>query len=289
MRKAYLLVLTLFVIIATGMLAPTLVTAQYWIPCTGPVIAVELPNATQDMNVTDTHPYAIGDSFNVTVWINNATLFDGIGLTIIWNSTFEVMTAFYLSPKMAAEKLAGNWTFSPVSWSNNATLMPSEPWTGVLPYNVGVLNDLGGGTMADIADLSGNIEMCILQFKITQIGPHGFYINKDPSLYSAPYPIELATEVSVPPQYALPFSEVYEYVSGVTETSVDYGVSWSTNPYFAPPTPYSGHLANAMLWTTTGVIPEFPAFMPLLLFLIVTIIAVALAKIMWTKKPKRPR
>jgi hypothetical protein len=235
-------------------------SAQYLItapePC--PTIVLKLPNGTQDMNVTTTQ-YPIGSKFNVTVWFDNVTLFDGFGLTIIWNSTFEVMTAFNLGPALTVQKVAGNWTFSALSWSNNATLMPSEPWTGVLPLNVGVLNDFGGGAMADAYDFTGNVLICTLTFMVTYIGPHGFYINKDPANY-APWPytsggIYLKTEGSVPPQYALPFCSLDEYYQGTTETMMTYQVVWSSNPYFAPPTPYSGALANAMLWIMPYIAP----------------------------------
>jgi hypothetical protein len=289
-RKAYLLVLTLFVIIAAGMLAPTLVMAQYSTTATAPIIAVKLPNGTQDMNVTDTHPYAIGDSYNVTLWINDVTNLDSFGLTIFWNADLCYMTNFYWSPTILT---TSSWVSSPVTWSNNATTMPLEPWTGKIPINIGLLDDIGAGTESDKAPLTGNIMICTLTFKILTLGVHWYYIMKDPSNYgtnTANWPMpQLAIEAEYPPSISFPYCGV-----AVTPyaTAVNYTVAWCKNPYFAlpnatnPSMPYSGHVMNAVLTTTTTIIPEFPAFMPLLLFLIATIIAVAVAKIMWTKKPK---
>jgi hypothetical protein len=288
-RKAYLLVLTLLVLIAAGMLAPTLVVAQYSTTATAPIIAVELPNGTQDMNVTYTHPYAIGDSYNVTVWIKDVTNLDSFGLTMFWNASLCNMTNFYWSSTMLT---TSSWVLAPVTWTNNATGMKTRPWYTLLPNHIGLLDDLGAGTEADIAPLTGNIMICILTFKILTLGPHWYYINKDPSNYgtnTALWPMpQLLIESEYPPRIAFPYSHVNVVP---TSTEINYTVAWCKNPYFAPPNatnpsmPYSGSVLNAVLWTTTTIIPEFPAYMPLLLFLIVTIIAVAVAK-MWTKKPK---
>jgi hypothetical protein len=263
MRKAYLLVLTSVILIAVGMLAPTLVTAQYDTTTTGPVIAVELPNGTQDMNITNAHPYAIGDKYNVTVWINNVTQLDGFGLTVFWNSSLTNMTAFSWSNFMIAEKNAGNWTFSPtrgpgtpgypygIDWTNNATLMSGKPWTGLIPYNIGAILGIGGGTASDAAPLTGNIEICVLTFQIKKVGPHWYYIDKDPSNYGSTPSAWPTPYLSIEAEFAavhFPYCLV-ELAPGATVSN--YGVAWCKNPYFAPPTPLSGSVLNAMLLTYT--------------------------------------
>jgi hypothetical protein len=292
MRKTYLLVLTSLILIATGMLAPTLVMAQYSTTVTAPVIAVELPNGTQDMNVSSTGSYAVGATYNATVWINKTTMLDGFGITVFWNASLMSMTHISWATDLTAQVAAGNWSLSAltkgVEWTNNATAMPSKPWTGVIPNNIGAILGIGGTALADAYDFNGSVEICTMTFVINMVGAQWFYIDKDPSNYGANPAAWPTPYLSIESEFAsvhFPYCLVEVYPG---DTVSNYGVAWSTNPYFAPPTPLSGSVLNAVL-VTYKVIPEFPAYMPMLLFLTVTIIAVALAKIMWSKKPKRPR
>jgi hypothetical protein len=255
MRKAYLLVLTSLILIAAGTLAPTLVMAQYSTTTTGPVIAVELPNGTQDMNVTNAHPYAVGDKFNVTVWINNVTELDGFGVTVFWNSTFQSMTAFSWSAAMKAQQLAGNWSLSPVilgtEWTNNATAMSGKPWSGHIPINIGAILGIGGTALADAYVFTGNVEICILTFVINNVGAHWYYIDKDPGNYGSNPSSWPTPYLTIESEFALvhfPYCLV-EVAPG--DSISNYGVAWCKNPLFAPPTPLSGSVLNAVLLTYT--------------------------------------
>jgi hypothetical protein len=234
--------------------------AEYLVGLKGPMITIKLPNGTQDMNVSGTHPYAIGDTFNVTVWINNVTGLDGFGLTAFWNSSLMVMTAFTLSPLMTACKLNGTWTWSPVrgpgypgypygsEWTNNATLISGKPWTGLIPLNIGAILGIGAGTASDALPLSGNVEICILTFQIKMFGVHWWYIDKDPANYGnnpGTWPMDYLSLEAAFVAVHFPYCLV-ELAPGATVSN--YGVAWSVNPYFAPPAAYVQNL-NAVLIT----------------------------------------
>jgi hypothetical protein len=237
-------------------------SAQYStaiVPPTGPEFVLELPSGTQDMNVSGTGTYAVGKTFTVTAWIDNVTAMDGFGFSMFWNASLMSMTGISWSPGLTAQVLAGNWSLSAltqgVEWTNNATRMIGKPWSGVIPINVGAVLGIGGTSLADICPLTGNIELCTMTFVINMLGAHWFYIDKDPSNYGAnpanwptPYLMLEALYAGVHFPYCL-----VEVTPGDTPTN--YGVVWSSNPYFAPPTlanpymPYSGYVFNAVLVT----------------------------------------
>jgi hypothetical protein len=142
-------------------------------------------------------------------------------------------------------------------WTDNATLMPGKPWTGLIPLNIGAILGIGGTALADAYLFSGNVEICTITFVMRSVGVHWWYIDKDPGNYGANPANWPLPYLGLEAEFALvhfPYCLV-EVAPG--DSITNYGVAWSANPYFAPPAPYSGVVMNAVLVTMPP--PPYPA------------------------------
>jgi len=248
MRKAYLLVLTSLVIITAGMLASTLLMAQFNKDIAWPKIAIKLPDGTQDMNVSATAPYDIGDKFNITIELQNVTVMDAFGITLVWNSTYMNMTRWW------SVFTAPNWGSPMLAFWTNDLRSVAGPWYGLVPPRIGAFVDLGQAVLGDQNNVTGTFALCKIEFRINAYGPHGFYIWKDPAKYK-PWPYGslpggpnwpyLQQEAAFPEALHLPYCNVM--VAPGAELT-DYNVRWSKNKWYAPPAPLSGRVSSAMLW-----------------------------------------
>jgi hypothetical protein len=163
---------------------------------------------------------------------------------------------------------------------------------GVIPYNIGAVLGIAGGALGDAVPLSGNIEICVLTFVIKTLGVHWWYIDKDPSNYGnnpADWPTPYLTVESEFASVHFPYCVVEVYPEA---TLTNYGVAWSANPYFAPPSPYSGSVLNAVLITAPptvgGIYIPVNKLSLLAPYIGLTILlAVALITVGYVKKRKR--
>ena len=213
---------------------------------------IKLPDGSQFMNVTPPTPYDIGSKFNITVEVQSVTAMSAFGVTVVWNSTFCQFTGnYWMSPVMFAELLAGRWTSSFLGFWSNDTAPATVP-------NVGVFDGYGQTALYPNS-LTGTYELVILEFQVMSYGPSGFYLLKDKG------PLETAyAALGLTPSGWMTATTPY----GESEP---YDVVWWVEPEF-----------NAEMY----VVPEFPAHLFMALFLIATMIAVVLAKTVWSKKPR---
>jgi hypothetical protein len=288
LRKISLLVLMSLVLVA-GMLAstPTPTKAEYSLGAPA-AFYVKLPNGGQWQNATNV--LTIGDKFNITCGIQNVADMAGYGFTLTWNATYMNMTRWWLDPWFVTLRNNGSWSAAMLEfWTND---LRERPTLSVLPPRIGMFCGLGQTNLLG-PTLTGTFNICTIEFQINAFGPHGFYIWKEP-VYYAPWPYN--STINNGPRHCNPYLQnegafpesLHQTYSGWVDsatTKQNYTVVWCPNALFAPPSPTSGHVANAVLWISQWVIPEFSAPLLMLLFLTATIIAVAVAKT-WSKKPK---
>jgi len=215
-------------------------TAQFLIGATA-VFLVKLPNGTQYMNVT-TAQYDVGDKFNITVAIHNVTTMTAYGLTIVWNATFQNATGnWWLSSFFMGEVIAGRWSAASVGYVGND--YDKDVLGGALGVPlIGAFVGLGQSALKPKNNVTGDFDICKIEFQINAYGPHGFYIWKDPANY-APWPYaaafpRLAYEGGFPPATHPTYSGWMTPPAPGVKQSYDV-IWWPKFPLY---------VANALLW-----------------------------------------
>jgi len=370
--------LTSLILIAAGMLALTPVGTQFLLGAPA-VFLIKLPDGTQYMNVT-TAEYDIGDKFNITVAIHNVTTMTAYGLTLFWNATYQNCTGnWWLSSFFMGQLIAGKWSAAAVGYIGND--YDKDVLGGILGIPlIGAFVGLGQTALKPANNVTGDFDICTIEFQVNAYGPHGFYIWKDPANYTPwpyvdgqpylsyegafpttvhptysgwmsppvpgvkkpydviwapgytgdanaiisypPYPPEAEkTEDPDPPivnqnvtvtvtQTKAGFNGTHNFP--ITNVTIDWDdgsdLEWQV-PTGDPPQAvfihnytveadydikvycYAAGMPPDLAWynitNPITVVPEFPAYLIMPLFLTTTIIAVASAKIVWSKKPKR--
>jgi len=214
-------------------------TAQFLLGATA-VFLVKLPDGTQYMNVT-TAQYDVGDKFNITVAIHNVTAMTAYGLTLVWNATYQNCTGnWWLSSYFLGQVIAGKWSAAGIGYVGNDYDHDVLGDLLGIPL-IGAFVGLGQSALKPANNVTGDFDICKIEFQINAYGPHGFYIWKDPANY-APWPYgpmpQLGYEGAFPPG-------VHPTYSG-----------WMTPPAPGVKKPYDVIwwpkfpllLANALLW-----------------------------------------
>jgi len=214
---------------------------------------IKLPNGTQWMNVSAAPPYDIGDKFNITVGIANVTEMSAYGFTMAWNATYMNATGnYWLDPYFVglASSMPPKWSGAMIEYITND--LDHDIFGGALGKPlIGFFCGLGQAALGAKYNITGTFDIVKIEFRINAYGPHGYYIWKNPVNY-APWPYVagqpyLQQEGTFPAAIHQTYSGWKRPVGGAA-VSQNYSVVWCPHPLFAPPTPLSGKVANAVLW-----------------------------------------
>jgi hypothetical protein len=249
LRKISLLMLMSLLLVA-GMLASSLTPtrAQYLKNATAKFY-MRLPNRGTWDNATGV--MVPGSKFNLTIGIANVTQMTAYGITFVWNSDYVAATGrYWLSSFFEGELLAGNWSAKSLGYITNdlASKVPPAPAT------CGALVDFGQTALGAAYNVTGTFDIVTVEFQAVSYGPEGFYLWKDPSNYGTSPPYSGWIQPYLQDEYA--FSALYNTPYWITSSgwlnpsgsTQDYDVVWCSSPLFAPPTPSTGKVANAVLW-----------------------------------------
>ena len=215
MRKASLLTLIPFILIAAGMLAPTPVKAQQ--------TALEIPAVTPQPEP--------GEEFNITINVVDVTDLNAFGISLVWNADICEYTGTVGEPPAVIDKI----------WLKMFTGQSIVgPFIEKISNTEGTIVGYGVGLMAGQTTFNGTGALIIVEFRAKALGLIGLNFT-DPPPPASPTGIEDSQGQLIP---------------------------------------------HDRIVAEIPVVPEFPAYLLMPLFLTATIIAVVLAKTVWSKRPR---